>query len=378
MKNPFVTGGYVSPKYFCDREKETDNIISLLSNGNNIALISPRRFGKTDLITHCFRQEGINDEYHTFLIDIYATKSLSDFVAVFGSSVIQALRSKGRAAWEMFIGMLTSVRSEISYDMEGKPVWSIGLGNIEHPATTLDEIFRYLNMADKPCLVAIDEFQQISRYSDGENVEAALRTHIQRCSNASFLFSGSQRHLMNNIFLSPSKPFYQSVTTMNLQAIPLEKYKAFCLEKFREGGKEISEETVTEVYEKCNATTMYMQRIMNILYMQTSEGKTCSIEQVQPAIDYLLELSSDTYESLFVQIPEKQRNLLLAIASERKANEVMSGAFVRKHRLPSASSVSVALKGLLEKDFITFDNGYYSIYDLFFQMWIERRFLKLL
>ena len=115
---------------------------------------------------------------------------------------------------------------------------------------------------------------------------------------------------------------------------------------------------------------------MNILYMQTPEGKTCSIEQVQPAIDYLLELSSDTYESLFVQIPEKQRNLLLAIASERKANEVMSGAFVRKHRLPSASSVSVALKGLLEKDFITFDNGYYSIYDLFFQMWIERRFLK--
>ena len=328
------------------------------------------------MITHCFRQEGINDEYHTFLIDIYATKSLSDFVAVFGSSVIQTLRSKGRAAWEMFIGMLTSVRSEISYDMEGKPVWSIGLGNIEHPATTLDEIFRYLNMADKPCLVAIDEFQQISRYSDGENVEAALRTHIQRCSNASFLFSGSQRHLMNNIFLSPSKPFYQSVTTMNLQAIPLEKYKAFCQEKFKEGEKEISEETVTEVYEKCNATTMYMQRIMNILYMQTPEGKTCSIEQVQPAIDYLLELSSDTYESLFVQIPEKQRNLLLAIASERKANEVMSGAFVRKHRLPSASSVSVALKGLLEKDFITFDNGYYSIYDLFFQMWIERRFLK--
>lgn len=258
--------------------------------------------------------------------------------------------------------------------MEGKPVWSIGLSNLNHPATTLDEIFRYLNMADKPCLIAIDEFQQISRYPDGENVEAALRTHIQRCSNASFLFSGSQRHLMNNIFLSPAKPFYQSVTLMNLQPIPLEKYQSFCIQKFREAGKGISQDTVSVIYEKCNAVTMYMQRIMNVLFMQTASGTTCGVEQVQPAIDYLLDLSSDTYESLFIQIPEKQRNLLLAIAAERKATEVMGGTFVRKHRLPSASSVSVALKGLLEKDFITSDNGYYSIYDLFFQMWLERKF----
>lgn len=374
MKNPFVTGGYVSPEYFCDREKETDNIISLLSNGNNVALISPRRYGKTDLITHCFRQPEVNKEYYTFLIDIYATKSLSDLVTVFSSSVIQTLRGKGRHAWETFLNVLSSIRSEISYDMEGKPVWSIGLSNLNHPATTLDEIFRYLNMADKPCLIAIDEFQQISRYPDGENVEAALRTHIQRCSNASFLFSGSQRHLMNNIFLSPAKPFYQSVTLMNLQPIPLEKYQSFCIQKFREAGKGISQDTVSVIYEKCNAVTMYMQRIMNVLFMQTASGTTCGVEQVQPAIDYLLDLSSDTYESLFIQIPEKQRNLLLAIAAERKATEVMGGTFVRKHRLPSASSVSVALKGLLEKDFITSDNGYYSIYDLFFQMWLERKF----
>ena len=30
MNNPFVTNGYVSAKYFCDREKETADVITML------------------------------------------------------------------------------------------------------------------------------------------------------------------------------------------------------------------------------------------------------------------------------------------------------------------------------------------------------------
>ncbi len=47
MKNPFVTNGYISSEYFCDRTKETTEITNLMTNGNNLALISPRRYGKT-------------------------------------------------------------------------------------------------------------------------------------------------------------------------------------------------------------------------------------------------------------------------------------------------------------------------------------------
>ena len=87
--------------------------------------------------------------------------------------------------------------------MNGQPTWGIGLGAITNPSATLDEIFSYLNNAGKPCLIAIDEFQQITKYADDPNIEAALRTHIQRCSNAHFVFSGSHRHLMGAMFTSP-------------------------------------------------------------------------------------------------------------------------------------------------------------------------------
>ena len=244
MDNPFVTKGYAGPEYFCDRVVETKQLVELTTNGNNMALISPRRVGKTDLIFHCFQQPEIKDHYYTFRIDIYATNSLRGFVNVFGQSVMNALKPKGKVVWESFLSMLRSIRSQITFDINNMPVWSLGLGDIENPMVTLDEIFEYLSHADKPCMVAIDEFQQITRYADAPKVEALLRTNIQRCVNATFIFAGSKRHLMGEIFTSPSRPFYQSVLIMNLRPIPVEKYTEFARIQFSKYDKEIDDGVV--------------------------------------------------------------------------------------------------------------------------------------
>ena len=375
IENPFVTNGYVGPEYFCDRTEETAMLTNLLTNGNNIALISPRRVGKTDLMRHCFQQKSIKDNYHCFLIDIYATNSFHDFVSVFGKSILDTLKSKGRKAWESFLNALLSIRSEISFDINGNPVWGLGVGAMVPPQTTLDEIFTYLRTAEKHCLVAIDEFQQILYYNDNKNVEAALRTQIQQCSNANFIFAGSQRHLMSEMFLSPSRPFYQSVVPMSLGAIPMDRYWAFAEPQFaKNGNRKISYEVVASVYQRFEGITANVQRIMNMLYMLTPKGEVCTTEMIDKAIDTYLQLSSAYYEELLRQMPEKQRNVFLAIAAEGQVKGISSGKFVRKYNLPSTSSVVSAVKGLLEKDFITQNDSVYSIYDRFFQLWIEKTF----
>lgn len=369
MNNPFVTNGYAGNAYFCDRVQETETLRQLLLNENNIALISPRRIGKTDLIWHVFDDENIRRSHHCFVVDIYATKSLSDFVNMMGKAVIEELRPKGRKAWERFLSMVASLRSEISFDINGMPVWSVGLGAIDNPAITLDEIFTYLNTSDKPCLVAIDEFQQIARYDD-QTVEATLRTYVQRCTNAHFIFSGSHRHMMNGMFTSPARPFYQSVTIINLQPLDLDVYVSFCQNKFQESGKQLDPLVPAILYERFDSVTSYMQRIMNVLYSRTEKGATCTVEMVDEAINSILRLSSDSYEALFYQMPEKQKALFLAIAKEGKAMEITGGKFIKKHKLNSASSVHSAMKGLLEKDFITETNNVYSVYDQFFALWL--------
>ena len=78
----------------------------------------------------------------------------------------------------------------------------------------LDEIFHYLAVSDKPCIVAIDEFQQVAQYPE-KNAEALLRTYVQHCNKAHFIFAGSQRYLMGEMFISPARPFYQSVSILH-------------------------------------------------------------------------------------------------------------------------------------------------------------------
>ncbi len=373
MNNPFITNGYSEPQYFCDRLHETEMLTRLLTNENNVALISPRRLGKTDLLHHCFTQPEIQKRYYTFIIDIYATTSMRDFINVFGKSVLEELKSKGKRAWNLFLQTLSSLRSEITYDGAGLPTWGMSIGAISNPSVSLDEIFSYLNHADKPCLVAFDEFQQITRYPDASNIEAALRTYIQRCNNAHFVFSGSQRHLMGAIFTSPSRPFYQSVSIINLPPISLEKYTDFVMEKFEEAGKHIEKEVIENIYERFQGITSYMQRIMNLLFTYTAVGSTCKMQMVDSCIYELIDFSSDTYESLLYQMPEKQREVFLAIAKDDDVKNISSSTFVKKHSLVSASSVLSAVKGLLEKDFITQDKNTYSVYDKFFALWLKRK-----
>lgn len=372
VRNPFITNGYAGPDYFCDRTEETQTITDLMRNGNNIALISPRRIGKTELITHCFSQPDIKRDYYTFIIDIYSTNSVRDMVNVFGKAIIDELRSKGRGVWEKFLDVIKSLKQEIAFDINGNPSWSLSLGAITNPEITLDEIFTYLNSSNKPCLVAIDEFQQITKYQDS-NIEALLRTYIQRCNNANFIFSGSHRHLMGEMFVSPSRPFYQSVTIMNLHILDEDKYNSFAKEKFEQFGKLLDDGVVGELFQRFSGVTSYIQKVMNILFMRTMKGEYCRKEMIDGAINYILDMASDTYEALLRQMPEKQRDVFLAISREGKAKYVNSGDFVKRHHLTSPSSVNSALKGLLDKDFITTEEDSYVVYDKFFHLWIRRK-----
>lgn len=371
--NPFITTGYLSPQYFCDREEETRQLIENIANGNNIALISSRRMGKTGLITHSFQKKEVQKDYLTFFIDIYSTGSLRDFVFILSKEIVERLKPFDKKAIETFWSTVKSLQTGISFNPMGVPSFNLKLGEIQSVETTLDEIFRYLNNAGKPCLVAIDEFQQISHYPE-KNVEALLRTHIQRCQNARFIFAGSQRHIMDKMFTSATRPFYQSVSIQHLESIPMEQYIQFALLHFRENKKLISPEIVEIVYRQFDGITWYLQKILNTLYaMTTPEGKATK-QMVREAIESNVQSYKYAFSETIFRLPAKQKELLIAIAREGNAKAITSAAFVRKNSLTSSSSVQAALKGLLDKDFVTLEKDAYRVYDRFLAIWINENF----
>jgi len=369
--NPFLIAGYYSPEYFCDRETETLKIISALENDRNISLMSPRRYGKTGLIHHTFFRIAEKDKNATCIyFDIYSTQNLSDFVKIFVESVLAKVESRVEKSMQKFASFFKSFRPTISLDsLTGAPEISFDI-RPEEAQTGLQEIFNYLKNSGKRCYIAIDEFQQITEYPE-KGVEALLRSYIQFSENVKFIFSGSKKHLMDAMFSSVNRPFYQSTQKINLREIPMDTYAVFAQNHFAKGGKTLPLPLFEMIYELVLGHTWYIQLILNQLY--SLPQKNYSEIDLNRIVTNVLEEENATYKTYCELLTKGQLRVLTAIAKERKIATLTHSDFIKKHNLTAASSVKLAIKSLIDKSLILKDEtGHYFVYDRFFSLWLER------
>lgn len=374
VKNPFVVTGKIEREYFCDRVEELRKIVKSINNGNNIVLISPRRMGKTGLMRYCYDFEFGKDEYYTFFIDILHTTSLQEFTYLLGRKIYETVLPKSKKMMTAFIHTLKSISGQFGFDpISNTPTFNLSLGDIVRPELTLEEIFLYLEQADRPCIVTIDEFQQISKYPE-KNVEALLRTHVQGMTNCQFVFAGSEYHIMQEMFLSTAHPFYNSADILELKPIENNVYADFVELWMERYGRTVTRELTDTVYRLFRGNTYGMQKTFNELFAITDEGDVCAMENVLLAINNIIEAKEPLFQELLSNIPEKQKPLLYAIANEGEVEKITSAAFIKKHKLASASANQYAAKQLMANGVITKLHGKYSLNEQFFDLWINKTY----
>jgi len=369
--NPFIVTGKIEPDYFCDRVSESARLIKSLVNGNNMVIISPRRMGKTGLIQFCYEKPEIKDAYYTFFIDILHTSNLKEFTYILGKEIFETLAPQSKTMSSLFLQTLKSISGKFGFDPSTNlPTFNVELGDIKRPEYTLEEIFTYLAATDKPCIVAIDEFQQIAKYPE-KNMEALLRSHIQKIRNSNFIFAGSERHIMQAMFTSSARPFYRSADILELNAIDEAVYVPFIMELFESRGRTVSKDAVERAYRLFKGHTYYIQKTFNEAFSETLSGEECTQESLIQTIDNLIAENATIFREILSNIPEKQKELLYAIARDGEAERIMSSEFIQKHSLSSTSSIQSAIMKLLEKDIVTELDKKYSVTDTFFGMWIN-------
>ena len=279
--NPFLVTGYHSPEYFCDRRQETETMIQALYNGRNVTLIAPRRMGKTGLVKNVFYK----------------------------------LHEQGK--------FIKSCRPVFTFDeLTGQPKVTIDIVPSSEEAT-LREIFDYLRSSEKRCYIAIDEFQQIAEYPE-KGAEALLRSYIQFVPNINFIFAGSKQHIMQQMFHSAKRPFYQSTQTQVIDRIARDEYYRFAADFFTRQGRKLAEETFGYLYDAFDGHTWYIR-------------------------------------------------LLKAIAKAGCVREINSGDFITEYRLRAASSVNSALKRLIDREMVCKTADGYIVYDRFMAIWLRQQ-----
>lgn len=369
--NPFIiTADYYGPEYFCDRQAETEALESNIANGRNTVLISSRRMGKSGLIAHVFNRAFVKSNFKTFSIDLYPTSSLAELILLLAKEITGPLKSKGQSLLESFLGIVKSLRPGFKVDpVTGQFVFDLSLGEIVKPVDSLKEIFQYLEGSEVPCLVSMDEFQQIVEYPDN-NVLELLRTYVQKCKHTWFIFAGSDRRMMEKLFNNPSEPFYMSCSPLYLDAIQYENYLAFARHHFEAAGKSLQEESFKQVYELFDGHTWYVQRLMNEMFAWTKPGEAADAQMASDALTFVIKTYARTFQEQMSSYPEAQKQLLIAIAKDGQAQQVTSVAFCKKHSMKSPSTVQSALRVLHDKGIVRKDGTTYSVTNRLFGIWL--------
>jgi AAA+ ATPase superfamily predicted ATPase len=367
-RNPFVVSGYLSPEYFCDREAEIRTLKKALENQRNITLFSLRRMGKTNLIKHFFYNIRKRKDICTVYADIMPATNLTEFSMVFSKAVLSAM-ARNESTIKRMLKLFSALRPVISYnELTGKPEISIDIKNIG-TGYSLERIFHFIEHDKLFFLIAIDEFQQIAKYTE-KNCEEILRSHIQKLTNTCFIFAGSRRHTLSDMFNSPGRAFYKSSSVMEMDCMPADVYSGFINRHFDNSGKSISPEALEEVIAVTHLHTFYTQYLCNRLY-----GKSVKKIELKHVHETLDEIISE-YDSIFINflniLTKFQVKLLRAIAYEKWAENITSGAFINTYGLGAASSVLTAAESLLDKELIIKVNNRYRVNDIFFACWLTR------
>ena len=373
--NPFIIKGYVSKEYFCDREKELETLHRNTTNGINTTLLSPRKMGKSGLIHRYFEDLFTQKTFQTIYVDIYSSRTLKDFIKLMAEAILQKFPEKS-AIGKKFMKFLKGLRPLISFDpFTGTPQIQIGFQSLQEVVYTLQGLLTFLETQNTPIVIAIDEFQQITVYPE-KNVEAILRTYVQQLKNIQFIFCGSNRSMMTEMFTQANRPFFASTRLLYLDKIEHYAYMDFIRKHFEKNKKNIKDEALTAILDWTKSHTFYTQNLCNYIFsMQTNIIDIVVVKNAMAGILKENESFFFQYRQLLTPI---QWNYMIAVAKENEIVQISAQNFIAKYNIGTPANSRRILKTLIEKELIlenvTTDKPSYQIYDVFLSRWLEVKY----
>ena len=374
MENPFVIKAYESKDLFCDREEELQLMLRNCVNSTDMTLISQRRMGKTGLILRLFEElRDTRSDIHTIYLDIFASRNIDDFIKLMAEAAMKSFQPK-TSMGEKLMTFIKSLRPQLSFDnITGEPQLQIAYQTVHEKEYTLRGLFDFLDSQGEHIIIAIDEFQQIRDYPE-QNMEALLRTYIQQSHHLTFIFCGSKKHMMADIFANEKKPFYNSTAFLSLDKIPETPYAAFIKRLLSERQCSITDEALQFVLEWTRRHTYYTQQLCHTVY--ANENLHITINDVKKACEQLMKQGEAVFLQYRQMLTDKQWNYLIAIAKEESVCQITASRFLKDHKIgtPSMSrrlANALCEKGLLTEN-VTLAGKSYSVSDVFLSRWMER------
>lgn len=373
MENPFCYGEAVAGEFFTNRENEIKTLKNTLKSGQNVIIISPRRYGKTSLIKKVLsdlKREGLLTVY----IDLFPATSKEKLVHIYAKAIAEDLTPKAKKALlaireflprlipRLVVKTNGSTEFEFSFDFDSKNRMPI-----------LEDLYEAVHkiavQRKKQAVVVFDEFQEILNFEDDE-VERSMRSHFQFHRDVAYAFLGSKTHLMYNIFNDNNRPFYKSGMFFPLKKMSPDVLSKWVEKRFLESKIQLEKEALDRIIYLTANHPYFVQMLCHFIWNLHHDEKLITVKEVENSLNEVLVSQSENYLNICDNLTAKQRQFIIALAKEPEAN-IFSQEFLTSNRLGTPSNVQRIVRSLIDKSIIDKEDGKYIFYDVFFPLWLK-------
>ncbi len=356
--------GVAKGSAFCNRENERKRLISNIRSRQHTLIMSPRRYGKTSLVKYAVKEMGI----------LYGEADL--FIAVDAERIEQQILT---AVKKIISEVSTSVEQVLEtirqYFKKTSTRWTVGTQGInialipennQDPAITIMEALNaledLLSKKNMQAVFFIDEVQEIGEIAEGKGIEGALRHVAQQTRFLSFIFSGSNRRLLANMFFDKARPLYKLCDRIILERIHESAYIKHMNKLARKRwGCDIDNDALETIFSLTERHPFYINGLCLHLWDANYE-RPPTIKDIHMYWTQMVKEERQEIMRELSALSMGQRKILIAI-SEGHIRELTGKAFLKQVNMTS-SSVVEAVSVLEKRDYIEkLENDTYHIID---------------
>ena len=374
METPFIFGKIATEKNFTDRETETANLVQSFTSLINTIIISPRRWGKSSLVNRAAKLAMEQDRKLCIChVDLFNVRNEVHFYSLLAQKVIAATSTKWEEAVESAKSFFSHLVPKISIGSDPTNEVSIDFdweSIKQNPDEVLDLAEKIAKKKGVKIVICVDEFQNISGFTDPDYFQKKLRSHWQQHQNVAYCLYGSKRHMMMEVFTNSSKPFYKFGNLMFLEKIDTPCLVEFFNTRFSETGKTITEDAANLIVKLVDNHPYYAQQLAQLSWLRTKD--VCDVEIVREAHAALVEQLSLLFVTITETLTTQQLNYLNALIAGEKA--ISSTDVMHRYQISSTTSIARSKAALIKNDILDSKAGEISFQDPIYAYWLKSEY----
>lgn len=374
---PFMYGQVVRFDDFTDREEERERLKRNFRSSLNTVLISPRRWGKSSLVSQvCDDLVASDKNIRACVVDLFNVDTEEAFYQKLAEAVVAASSTKFEERAKLVarffrqiipvIGFSPTPSEQIELRMDWKEVK-------KNPDEILDLAERIAVEKKLRFVVCIDEFQNIAQFEDPLRFQKKLRAHWQLHQSVAYCLYGSKRHMMLDVFTSPKMPFYKFGDLVLLEKIKEADWVGFICARFKKTGKKIAAGVAAEIARAAENHPYYVQQLAQLTWLRTDREATS--ETVEAALKGLINQLDLLFQNVTDALTSPQRNFLHALLNGVTAFNAKEN--LDKYQYGTSGNVRRIKEALLTKEIVDMPRASeINILDPIYSHWLRRVYFK--